>query len=351
VNLLIESVQAHLNGTPVPADGYGGAYVKEIAEESRGKVLELIIEKQKNTLKALNVEFDNWFEENVLHDKGLIEKVVQKLKEKDRAYEKDGALWFPSTRYGDDKDRVLIRENGDTTYFAADIAYHADKFERGFDLLVNIWGTDHHGYVKRLRSALEALDLPSDHLVVILGQLVTLYRGDEPVRMSKRTGEMITLQEVIDETGADATRFFLLMTGADSHMDFDIELAKKKSMDNPVYYVQYAHARICSVFEEAKIHPKSADFGLLVHEAERVLIKKLVDFPDSIIRSAVSMEPHHLVRYARELAALFHSYYHKCRVITEDKELTNARLLLLKSTRIVLANVLKLLGIKAPERM
>ena len=359
VNLLIESVQAHINGTPIPQDGYAGSYVKEIADackdvkadKLKDHVLNKILEGQKQTLSSINVNFDNWFSEKTLHKSGRIKKTIETLKKKNFTYEKDGALWFRSTDFGDDKDRVLIRENGEPTYFAADLAYHEDKFKRGFELLINVWGTDHHGYVKRLESSLVALGHPAESLKIIIGQLVSLYRGDEPVRMSKRTGDMITLKEVIEETGSDATRFFLLLTGADSHMDFDIDLAKKKSMDNPVYYVQYAHARICSVFEEAKINPKNADLNLLTHESERALIKKLIDFSDSIIRSAVSMEPHHMVRYARELAALFHSYYHKCRVITDDKELTNARLLLLKSTRIVLANVLKLLGTSAPERM
>ncbi|MEK7375936.1 MAG: arginine--tRNA ligase, partial [Candidatus Margulisiibacteriota bacterium] len=314
-------------------------------------VLNNILEEQKQTLSLINVNFDNWFSEDTLHKSGRIAETIELLKKNASAYEKDGALWFKSTSFGDDKDRVLVRENGEPTYFAADAAYHEDKFKRGFELLVNVWGTDHHGYVKRLESSLVALGHPADSLKIVIGQLVSLYRGDEPVKMSKRTGDMITLKEVIEETGSDATRFFLLMTGADSHMDFDLELARKKSMDNPVYYVQYAHARICSVFEEAKIDPDKADLDLLTHESERALIKKLVDFSDTIIKSAASMEPHHLARYARELAALFHSYYHKCRVITEDKELTKARLLLLKSTRIVLSNVLKLLGIAPLERM
>ena len=359
VNLLIESVQAHMNGTPVPQDGYAGSYVKEIADDCKDvkaddlkdHVLNKILDEQKKTLSSINVNFDNWFSEETLHKSGRIKETIEALKNKGSVYEKDGALWFKSTDFGDDKDRVLVRENGEPTYFAADLAYHEDKFKRGFELLINVWGTDHHGYVKRLESSLVALGHSADSLKIIIGQLVSLYRGDEPVRMSKRTGDMITLKEVIEETGSDATRFFLLMTGADSHMDFDIELAKKKSMDNPVYYVQYAHARICSVFKEAKMDPDSADLGLLVHEAERELTKKLIDFSDAINRSAVSMEPHHMARYARELAALFHSYYHKCRVITEDKELTKARLLLLKSTRIVLSNVLKLLGISSPKEM
>ena len=359
VNLLIESVLSHINGTPLPQDGYAGAYVKEIAdackdvktEDLKAHVLSRIMEEQKQTLSSINVNFDNWFSEGALHESGRIKETLEILKNKGLAYEKEGALWFRSADFGDDKDRVLVRENGEPTYFAADLAYHEDKFKRGFDLLINVWGTDHHGYVKRLETSLAALGHPKGSLKIIIGQLVSLYRGSEPVRMSKRTGDMITLKEVIEETGSDATRFFLLMTGADSHMDFDIELAKKKSMDNPVYYVQYAHARICSVFEEARTEADFSNLSLLSHPSERELIKKLSDFPDALERAAVSLEPHHIARYARELASLFHSYYHKCRVITEDAALTKARLALLMCTRIVLANVLKLLGTGAPERM
>ncbi len=359
VELLIQSVLSHMNGTPLPRDGYAGAYVKEIADACRDMeperlkagVLEKILKEQKETLSLIDVNFDNWFSEQTLHESGRIKETLETLKKKGLAYEKEGALWFRSTDFGDDKDRVLVRESGDPTYFAADLAYHEDKFKRGFELLINVWGTDHHGYVKRLLSSLEALGHPKGSLRIIIGQLVSLYRGSEPVRMSKRTGDMITLREVIEETGSDATRFSLLMTGADSHMDFDIELAKKKSMDNPVYYVQYAHARICSVFEEAKTEPDFSNLSLLSHASERELIKKLADLPDAIERAAASLEPHHIARYARELAALFHSYYHKCRVITEDAALTKARLALLFCARIVLANVLKLLGSSAPERM
>ncbi len=359
VDRLFESVMAASKGLPTPEEGYGGAYVKDIAESIKGVdgqdiksfILNSILNDQKDTLKLLNVNFDNWFAENTLHEAGEITKTVESLKKKNVTYEKDGALWFKSTEFGDDKDRVLVRENGEPTYFAADITYHADKFKRGYDLLINVWGTDHHGYVKRLQSALEALHLPSQKLDIIIGQLVALFRGDEQVRMSKRTGDMITLREVIEETGPDATRFFLLMMSADTHLNFDLELAKKKTLENPVYYVQYAHARISSVFKEAGKLPDKADLSLLIDPSERELIKKLADYPDFLKASAMSMEPHNIVRYSRELAALLHSYYHKCRVITEDKALTSARLVLLNATRIVLSNMLKLLGVTAPERM
>lgn len=361
-DLLVESVIAAQNNGPTPEGGYGGSYIKEIAkefsgmstEDLRASVINRIIDEQKKTLASAGVEYDGWFFEHTLHENGSVMKAVEELKKHNAAYEKDGAVWFRSEQFGDDKDRVLVRETGEPTYFAADTAYHRDKFKRGFDLLINVWGTDHHGYVKRLQSALEALKLPSHKLEIIIGQLVTLYRGKEPVRMSKRTGEMVTLKEVIDEIGPDATRFFMLLTSADSHMDFDLELAKSKSMDNPVYYVQYAHARICNILASADASDKDhagADTGLLKDRSERDLIIKLLDFPEEIDQCAVSLEPHHLVRYARELASLFHSYYHKCRVISDDKNISKARLALVQSTRIVISNVLKLLGVSSPERM
>ncbi|MCX5749285.1 MAG: arginine--tRNA ligase [Candidatus Saganbacteria bacterium] len=362
VDLLVESVLSSVKDLEIPEGGYGGSYVKDIAEEIKKEapedvkqyIFDRIICGQKQTLLDAGVEFDNWFFENTLHENGAVAKTIERLKKNDMTYEKDGAVWFRSEQFGDDKDRVLVRENGEPTYFTADIAYHSDKFKRGYDLLINVWGTDHHGYVKRLQSAMEALKLPSHRLEIIIGQLVTLYRGKEPVRMSKRTGEMITLKEVIDEIGCDAARFFLLMTGADTHMDFDLELAKKRSLDNPVYYIQYAYARICNILKNSVVpvpQPEQADLSLLKEEAERDIILKLTEYPKELEEAAKAMQPHHLVRYLRQVASLFHSYYHKCRVICEDKEVMKARLLLIESTRIVLLNVLKLLKVSAPERM
>jgi len=362
VNLLIESVKAAMNDAPVPEDGYNGTYIKDVGElakkenpkDLKGFVLNTMLDSQKQTLSDMQVCFDEWFFENTLHDSGEVKKTIELLKKKGATYEKEGAVWFRSESFGDDKDRVLVRENGDPTYFAADITYHANKFKRGFDLLINVWGTDHHGYVKRLQSALEAIGLPSHKLDIIIGQLVALYRGSEPVRMSKRTGEMITLKEVVDEIGKDAMRFFLLMTSADSHMDFDIELAKKQTLDNPVYYIQYAYARICNIIKTGGINIpllKETDLGLLVEESERELMMKVLDFPEEVKICAKTMQPHHLVRYSRELAAVIHSYYHKCRVICDDQELMKARLILMESTRIVISNMLKLLKVSAPERM
>lgn len=363
VNLLIESVKCAMDGKPAPEDGYNGAYIKDVAAEALSKkpsdlrafVLNTLLSQQKETLSSLQVDFDNWFFENSLHENGTVKKTIGLLAERGSTYEKDGAVWFRSEEYGDDKDRVLVRDNGEPTYFSADIAYHADKFKRGFDLLVNVWGTDHHGYVKRLQSALDALGLPSQKLEIIIGQLVALYRGNEQVRMSKRTGDMITLKEVIDEIGADAARFFLVMTGADTHMDFDLELAKKKTLDNPVYYVQYAHARVCNIIKNSSLpvpaNAGDADLSLLKEEAERDLMLKILDLPEEISLCARAMQPHHLARYAREFASLLHSYYHKCRVICDDPELMKARLVLMEASRIVLSNMLKLLGVSSPERM
>lgn len=362
VSILIESVSSYVRGEEPSEEGYKGDYMKNIASLVKSEkpkdvnsfVLNKIIDEQKNTLASLNVAFDRWYSENVLHESGEIKKIVEKLREYEVTYEKDGALWFESTRYGDDKDRVLVREGGTPTYFAADITYHADKLKRGYHILINVWGADHHGYQKRLEAALLALKLPSHKLEIIIGQLVTLYRNGEPIRMSKRTGDLITLKEVVEEIGPDAVRFFLLMTSPDSHMDFDLELAKKKSLENPVYYVQYAYARLCNILKNSNVEIKElefADLNLLSEDSERQLIKKLIDYPDELEECAKSLGAHHLVKYSREVASLFHSYYHECRVISEDKELTKARLCLIESTRIVLFNVLKLLGISAPERM
>jgi arginyl-tRNA synthetase len=362
VNLLIESVKCAMDSKPVPEDGYNGAYIKDVAVEAAGKkpedlkvfILETLLSQQKETLLSLQAEFDSWFFENTLHESGSVKKTIGLLTERGATYEKDGAVWFKSESYGDDKDRVLVRENGEPTYFSADIAYHADKFARGFDLLINVWGTDHHGYVKRLQSALEALGLPSEKLEIIIGQLVALYRGDEQVRMSKRTGDMISLREVIDEIGADAARYFLVMTGADTHMDFDLELAKKKTLDNPVYYVQYAHARVCNIIKNSAMpvpDAADADLSLLAEESEKDLMLKILELPEELKLCARAMQPHHLARYAREFSALLHSYYHKCRVICDEPELMKARLVLMEASRIVLSNMLKLLGVSAPERM
>jgi arginyl-tRNA synthetase len=350
VDKLWESVQAARAGKPVPENGYGGAYIKEVKGSAKEECLASILNEQKATLRQLGVDFTRFFNESDLHAKGEVKEAVSRLEKNGKTIVEEGAVWFKSQEMGDDKNRVLVRDDGTPTYFAADLAYHLDKYSRGFDRLIDIWGTDHHGYVKRVKAAVEAMGLPAEKLEVIIGQLVTLYRGNEPVRMSKRTGEMVTLQEVLDEIGPDATRFFFAATDVNSHLDFDLELAKKQSNDNPVYYVQYAHARICSIIRKSEIqNPKSQqgiDLSGLNEPAERELMLKLLSWPDVVEAAARLRQPHKVTEYGKELATVFHHFYEKCRVIGHP-----ARLVLVDASRITLRNVLELLGIKAPETM
>jgi len=348
VEKLLASVKAAREGKPVPEGGYGGSYIKEVRGETLLEIITSILDEQKKTLNRLRVNFDRFFYESEMYKKDQVKWIVEKLHENQRTFEEDGAIWFKSQQLGDDKNRVLIREDGQPTYFAADIAYHVDKFYRGYDHLINIWGTDHHGYVVRLKAAMQALGQPAEKLEIIIGQLVTLYRGKEPIRMSKRTGEMITLEEVIDEIGVDATRFFFSATDVNSHLNFDLELAKKQSSENPVYYVQYAHARICSILKKSPVkdHESPVDLHTLNHPAERALMIKLFSFPDLVEEAARLRHPHRLTEYGKELATTFHFFYEKCRVLGDP-----ARLMLVNASRIVLRNVLELLGILAPESM
>ncbi|MFA4858892.1 MAG: arginine--tRNA ligase [Candidatus Margulisiibacteriota bacterium] len=364
IEMLHDSINAVLEGRDVPADGYRGSYINEIADLLRPQkdpaklkenAIRHILKKQKQALLNLNVKFDNWFSEKSLHANKLLQKTANALDKKGVTYTADGALWFRSTDFGDDKDRVLIKESGEPTYFLADIAYHLNKFQRGFHHLIDIWGTDHHGYVKRVKSAVSALGYSEDSLEIIIGQLVALYRAGELVRMSKRTGEMITLQEVIDEIGVDATRYYFAMNDAHTHLEFDLEKAKEKSMDNPVYYLQYAFARLSSIMREAhkgghKI-ASSKDIFLLSSNDDRDLMKMLLDYPDALSEAAQARQPHRLINFAVELATFFHSYYHRNRVISADPKLTSARLVLVSSVKIVLKSIFDLLGISAPEKM
>lgn len=346
VEKLVQSVIAQREGKAVPEGGYGGAYIKDVKGKDKKEMLDYFLLQQKETLNELGVNYDRWFYENELHDKNKVKMAVQKLHDLRVTFEEGGAIWFKSEEFGDDKNRVLIREDGNPTYFAADIAYHMNKFERGYGHLIDIWGTDHHGYVKRLKAAMRVLGQPVEKFEIIIGQLVTLYRGNEAIRMSKRTGEMITLREVIDEIGADATRFFFAATDVNSHLDFDLELAKKKSSDNPVFYLQYAHARICSILKKAGGEAASPDLKDLKHEAERALMVKLLRWPDVVEESARLRHPHRVTVYGKELAAAFHYFYEKCKVLGSP-----ARLYLVDAARITLRNVLELLGISAPESM
>jgi len=316
--------------------------------------LEAMLEDQREDLTAFRVGFDNWFSEASLYETGAVEKTVQRLAERGHLYEKDGALWFRSTQFGDEKDRVVRRENGQYTYFASDIAYHADKFARGFERVVDVWGADHHGYIPRVRGALEALGLAADRLTVALVQFAVLYRGGEKVAMGKRSGDFVTLRELREEVGNDAARFFYVLRRADQHLDFDLDLAKSESQDNPVYYVQYAHARLCSVFiqwggDVARL--AGASLAPLTNPREAALMRALAEFPDVVLTAARELAPHSIAFYARELAAQFHSYYNAERILVDDEETRIARLALCAAVRQVLANALSLLGVNAPEEM
>lgn len=308
----------------------------------------------KEDLEKFHVTFDNWFSERTLHP-DAVRKVVEILQEKGDIYEKDGALWLKSTAYGDDKDRVVIRDNGVPTYLAADIAYHHNKYERGFDRLINIWGADHHGYVCRVKAAMQALGHDPEKLTVLLLQMVSLYRGGELVKMSKRTGQSVTLNELMEEVGTDAARYFFLMRSLDSQLDFDLDLAKKKSNDNPVYYIQYAHARICSIFrqaEETKLTLSAAPkLSLLTDESEVDLIKKIESYPEEVKKAAADYAPQRIARYSYDLAALFHSFYNKCRIMGVEHDLAEARLALVTVTVHVIRHSLGILGVSAPEHM
>ncbi|NLL99246.1 MAG: arginine--tRNA ligase [Tepidanaerobacter sp.] len=368
----------------IPEGGYHGEDIKEHMQElieqegdrfldmdspsRRAYFIEYALEKNirrmKTDLENFGVHFDVWFSEQSLHDSGRVDEVIKLLTDKGYTYEKDGALWFKASEFGAVKDEVLIRANGLPTYFASDIAYHKDKFDRGFDLVIDIWGADHHGHIARMKGALKALGYDPDKLVIIIMQLVRLYRNGEIARMSKRTGRAVTLADIVEEVGRDAARFFFNLRSADTHLDFDLDLAIKQSDDNPVYYVQYAHARICSILRQAQeqgiglpdidkltMEEFQKYANMLLEESELELIKKLADFPGEIKLAADNLAPYRITVYSQELAAIFHSFYNKCRVLTDDENLTAARLLLVMATRQVLRNALSILGISAPERM
>ncbi len=326
------------------------------ASSKLGKIgLSKMVEDIKQDLRLVNVEFDNWFNETKLYQDKQYDRAMALLKEKGYVSERDNAIWFESSTLGEDKDNVLVRSDGSPTYFAADVAYHYNKFwERGFDTVIDIWGADHQGHVPRMKAAIRAMGKNPEHLKLLICQLVTLRRGKEVIRISKRSGDIITLREVVDEVGTDACRFIFLSRSADSQMDFDIELAKKQSADNPVYYVQYAHARIASILRLASqqnIDCSQGDVSLLSTEPELTLIRRLILLPEIVEEVTNTLEPHHLPYYAQNLATAFHSFYKQCRVVSQDSALTMARLKLVMATRIVLSRTLHLMGMTAPERM
>jgi len=361
-----------------PEDCYQGAYIIDFAkdvmgqkgrsllEEDREEAISFcagfaarkITESIKNDLDVFGVEFDKWFSEQSLFDEGLVEASLTELKNRGVIYKKDGADWFNTSEFGDEKDRVVVRENGLTTYFASDIAYHKDKFDRGFQQVIDVWGADHHGYIPRIKACVEASGNNPDDFHVILVQLVNLLRGGEPVAMSTRSGEFVTLKDVLEEVGTDAARFIFLTRHYESPLDFDLELAKQKTNDNPVYYVQYVHARISSIARKAQDEKGLADIiwddhavSRLTEPEELKLIQEMVRYPEVVALSANFLEPHRITFYLMNLASLFHSYYNKHRVLEDDKELTMGRLYLIMAVKKIIKNGLELLGVSAPEKM
>ena len=360
-----------------PENGYQGDYIRAIAKEiadregkaylgkSESEVVprftdyagNVILAGIQEDLRIFGVVFGRYFNESELYRDGGVLRLLDQLETYGHVYSDDGTRWFRTTAFGDDKDRVVVRKNGEPTYFAGDIAYHRNKFERGFDLLIDVWGADHHGYIPRMQAGVQALGKPKEALQVILVQLVNLLRDGKPVAMSTRSGEFVTLREVVDEVGRDAARYNFLMRRSDSHLDFDLELAKRQTNENPVFYVQYAHARICSILrtaaERGYVPPsyREADMGKLNLPEETALIKRISEYPDVVEGAAVALEPHRLTFYLNDLAAIFHGYYNKYRVVSDDRECTLARLFLVKCVRTVLRNALRILGVTAPEKM
>ena len=364
-----------------PVDGYPGDYVKELAQEVKGAngsrftevpqdaAIEFftqyggdaLLQTIRNQLEDFGIHFDSFFSEKRLREKDEVAETIEFLRSRGLIYSQDGAEWFKSTEFGDDKDRTVIKSDGELTYFAGDIAYHRNKFERKFDKLINVWGADHHGYVARLKAAMQGLGYDPTILQVVLVQMVQLTRGGEPVRMGKRTGEFVSLEEVLQEVGRDAARFFFLMRKSDSHLDFDLDLAKRQSSDNPVFYVQYAHARVASIFEQARKsglldgglvrgnHPVALERLKLGEELE--LIRQMIQFNDVLEDSVRELEPHRMVFYLLELAGEFHRYYNRFRVISDDLGLTHARLFLVQNVQTTIRRGLEILGVEAPMKM
>jgi arginyl-tRNA synthetase len=362
---------------PYPGNLYQGEYVKDLAalliernvfipEDSEKAIQfmarfagDMVMKGIMKDLVDFGVLFDSFYRESGLYEKGVVDGTIEMLRKKDYVYEKDGALWFRTSSFENDEDRVLVKSDGEKTYFASDIAYHRDKFERGFHTLIDIWGSDHHGYIPRLKASIKSLGKDKDSIKVILIQFVTLLKDGKPVGMSTRAGQFTTLKEVLDEVGKDAARFFFLMRKSDAHLEFDLDLAKKTSNENPVYYVQYAHARIESIFRNAKeggidirsLRDEEVDVGLLTLKEEITIIKGILHFHDVMEGSARSLEPHRITFYLLDLVGKFHSYYNKTRVLGNDKQLTLARLLLLKMLQEVIRSGLEILGVSAPEKM
>ena len=375
MNILGRSIQARYRGLlgaeeNFPEDGYKGAYIYDMAKDFQKKYgkrflshedikpfrefgLKWLLKDIRNDLKEFGVKFDVWYSQKKLGSSGKVNKALELLKEKGHIFENEGAIWFRSTTFGDDKDRVVIKSDGSKTYLAPDIAYHLEKYRRGFERIIDIWGPDHHGYIPRMKAAIQALGFSKDSIDVLIVQLATLYKGGAVVSMSTRAGEFITLREVREEVGKDVARFCFIMRRLSSHLDFDLDVVKKESMENPVYYIQYAHARIWSMLEKGKSAPKSASFDpkLLIQPEEVAILRALSQVPTAVALGAKTLEPYTVLQYLEDLAGLFHSFYNKHRVVSGDAHLTRARLVLVDGVRIVLANGLRLLGVSLPKKM
>jgi arginyl-tRNA synthetase len=384
VEVLAESVYARymeLRGEDYafPEDGYRGEYVRDIAAQAmqdgsaaarlsaanadearaffREYALRHILDWQKRSLAKYEVRFDRWFSERELRETGAVEAMIGEMEAAGHTYKEDGALWFRSSDFGDDKDRVLIKSDGLYTYVAPDLAYHRDKLSRGFTKLIDILGPDHHGYEGRMQAGLKSFGYPDGALQVLLLQLVTLMRDGQPVKMSKRAGEFISMDDLLEEVPKDAARYFFIMRNTSSHLDFDLDLARAQSMDNPVWYIQYAHARCCSIFRQAEVAGISpdmwdcADLALLSEPSDIDLVRKMAGLPDEVLSAALERAPSRIAKYGMDLASVFHSFYNECRVISDDAALTAARLALVDAAKTVIANALQIMGIAAPERM
>lgn len=360
-----------------PDNHYQGEYIRDIAGEIidrrgdeflakseeealpffRDYASKWVLDGVKKDLKEFRVEFDNWFSEKTLYESEAVDNALDWLKEKGFIYEKEGAVWLKSSAFQDDKDRVIVKRNGERTYFCSDIAYHQNKVRRGFEKLIDLFGADHHGYVLRMQAVMQALGYDREVFKALLVQFVSLKRGGEKVAMSTRSGEFVTLKELVDEVGVDAARYFFLSKSCDSHLDFDLELARKETLENPVFYIQYAHARVCNVFLTADKQGvavpdrKEVDLSLLAEEEEIQLVKKILTFPEVVEKSALSLEVHRISHYLHDLAAVFHGYYSKSRMVTENRALTRTRLFLLFCLRITIRNGLSLMGVSAPNKM
>ncbi len=368
-------LQALGRDAELPEDGYHGDYVADYgrllaerhgdeyadADESdvffADLVLDDVVEGMRRDCSDLGIEFDTWFSERELRQRGAVQQVLDQLAKREETYERDGATWLRTTAHGDDQDHVLVRRTGAPTYLATDVAYHANKYDRGHDLLIDIWGPDHHGRIVPMRAAVACLGYEDRDFELIMHQTVRLVRGGKVVPMSKRGGTMVSLRDIIDAVGGDVARYLLLTRSTDAHIDFDLEVAKRQSEENPVYYVQYAHTRMCGIFrtaEQANVatdHVASADFSLLQHDDELALLRAIADFPGYVQTAAVARAPHRLTTFAQSLAQQFHQFYTSCRVVTDDDALTQARLALVRGTQIVMRNTLNLLGVSAPEHM